>query len=93
LRKNGEAMREQARSAERPNEEQSDEWLDRLVRRLLVAASSIKRLAHIANIEVAVETIQTPERQAKQVKLRSIEPLISMTSFSTIPNLRLCRIT
>ena len=26
-------MREQTRSAERPNEEQSDEWLDRLVMR------------------------------------------------------------
>ena len=28
-------MRERARSAERPNEEQRDEWLDRLVRHFL----------------------------------------------------------
>ena len=28
-------MPEQARSAERPNEERSDEWLDRLIRGLI----------------------------------------------------------
>ena len=40
-------MPEQAWSAERPNEERSDEWLDRLVRRLLVRLISNSRYARL----------------------------------------------
>lgn len=53
MREHGEATRKPVRSAERPNEEQRDEWLDRLVRR----ADAVSERADMNHFDLFIKPI------------------------------------